>query len=201
MTVQEPAHAGPEPSPVPDEVLSGQYGEICKSHAGITDFRAKLLSLLPIASGAGLILVGRSLDRGLLTPIGLYGAAVTLGLFWYELRGIQTCKRLREQAALLEDSLEVPAGMGQFRDRPAAALGGWIGAEGASWSVYPAVVLGWVYLAGLGGSWWTVVPAWILAVGYMAIIAAVWFRLAAARRVIGRRVTVASLPATTDRLG
>jgi hypothetical protein len=182
MTVQEGAPAGPEASSVSDGVLGNQYGEICKSHAGITDFRAKLLSLLPIASGAGLILVGKDLDRPLLTPIGLYGAAVTLGLFWYELRGIQTCKRLRKQAALLEERLRVPSGMGQFRDRPPAALGGWIGAEGASWSVYPAVILGWVYLAGLGGSWWTAVPAWTLAVVYVAIIAAVWLRLAAASR-------------------
>jgi hypothetical protein len=178
MTAQEEAHAGPEPSSVPHEVLRDQYGEICKSHAGITDFRAKLLSLLPIASGAGLILVGKNMDRPLLTPIGLYGVAVTLGLFWYELRGIQTCKRLREQATQLENALEVPAGMAQYRDRPTAALGGWVGAEGASWTVYTAVVLGWVYLAGLGASWWTVVPAWILAVGYMTIIAAVWSQLA-----------------------
>jgi hypothetical protein len=103
MTAQAGAHAGPKQSSVAHEVLRDQYGEICKSHAGITDFRAKLLSLLPIASGAGLILVGKNMDRPLLTPIGLYGVAVTLGLFWYELRGIQTCKGLREQATQLED--------------------------------------------------------------------------------------------------
>ncbi len=33
------------------------YGEICTAHHGIADFRAKLLALLPIASGAGLLAI------------------------------------------------------------------------------------------------------------------------------------------------
>ena len=36
-----------------EKILLAEYQEVCKSHSGITDFRAKLLALLPIASGAG----------------------------------------------------------------------------------------------------------------------------------------------------
>jgi hypothetical protein len=36
------------------EALLGEYREVCASHASITNFRAKLLALLPIASGAAL---------------------------------------------------------------------------------------------------------------------------------------------------
>src|SRR5688500_3097203 len=81
------------------------YQAICDSHAKITDFRSKLLGFLPLASGAGglILLADDRINRDYLTAIGLYGLAVTLGLFLYELRGIQTCLRLREQAAALED--------------------------------------------------------------------------------------------------
>ena len=67
--------------------------------------------------GDDLIALGKDFERPLFTPIGLYGVAVTFGLFCYELRGIQNCKRLREQAARLEDALALPPGTGQFRDR------------------------------------------------------------------------------------
>ena len=50
----EPASSDPTES-----TLQLQYGEICKSHEAISQFRAKLLALLPIASGAGaLVLLG-----------------------------------------------------------------------------------------------------------------------------------------------
>lgn len=39
-----------ESRPTKEQLLS-YYGEVCRSHEAITDFRAKLLALLPIASG------------------------------------------------------------------------------------------------------------------------------------------------------
>jgi hypothetical protein len=33
------------------------FEEVCKMHAGIADFRHKLLALLPVASGAGIFLL------------------------------------------------------------------------------------------------------------------------------------------------
>ena len=52
MNVQEP-----EMSPDRREALKIAYEEICKAHDGIAEFRAKLLTLLPIASGAGIFLL------------------------------------------------------------------------------------------------------------------------------------------------
>jgi len=74
-------------------ILLAEYAEVCKSHAGITDFRAKLLALLPIDSGAGIgLLIAREsggisgTEAGLLIALGIFGAVVTAGLFLYELR-------------------------------------------------------------------------------------------------------------------
>jgi hypothetical protein len=151
------------------------YQETCRQHTAITDFRAKLLALLPLASGAGvLLLLGRDADSRFLGPIGLYGLAVSAGLFLYELRGIQTCVALRRQAAGLEDALGVPPGQGQFRDRPRAALGGFVGAEGASWVVYLAVLTGWAYLTGLGFGWWHWIPAVYLVLLFLVVLGVKW---------------------------
>lgn len=157
------------------ESLRLLYQETCRQHQGITDFRAKLLALLPLASGAGvLLLLGRDADTRFLGAIGLYGLAVTAGLFLYELRGIQRCITLRDQAAALEQALGVPAGLGQFRDRPRAALGGFVGAEGASWVIYLAILAGWAYVAGLGLGWWHWIPAVYLVLLYLVALGVKW---------------------------
>jgi hypothetical protein len=102
--------------------LVAAYQEVCKSHAGITDFRAKLLALLPIASGAGiglLVIQGdgalSTTDAGLLVALGVFGVLVTTGLFFYELRQIDVCKQLRNHAAWIEEQLDIHAG--QFGGR------------------------------------------------------------------------------------
>jgi hypothetical protein len=169
------ADGGPPEEGVRPATLQLLYQETCRQHTAISAFRAKLLGLLPLASGAGvLLLLGRGTDTRFLGPIGLYGLAVGAGLFLYELRGIQTCIALRRQAAGLEDALGVPPGQGQFRDRPRAALGGFVGAEGASWVVYLAVLAGWAYLAGLGFGWWRWIPAVYLVLLYLVVLAAKW---------------------------
>jgi hypothetical protein len=105
-----------------EKILLAEYAEVCKSHAGITDFRAKLLALLPIASGAGIALlitqgsgsVSRS-QAGMLVALGIFGAVVTAGLFLYELRQIDLCKQMRNHAAWIEKQLGIDAG--QFGGR------------------------------------------------------------------------------------
>jgi hypothetical protein len=151
------------------------YQETCRQHTAIADFRAKLLALLPLASGIGaLVLLAGDANTRYFGAIGLYGVAITAGLFIYELRGIQLCIALRQQAASLETALGVPAGLGQFRDRPRAPLGGFIGAEGASWVVYLAILTSWLYVAGLGYDWWHWIPAVWLVVLYLVVLAARW---------------------------
>jgi hypothetical protein len=104
------------------EILLTEYQEVCRSHAGITDFRAKLLAILPIASGAGVgLLVAHengdlsSRQAALLVALGVFGAVVTAGLFLYELRQIDVCKQLRDRAAAIENELGIEAG--QFSGR------------------------------------------------------------------------------------
>jgi hypothetical protein len=104
------------------KILLAEYQEVCKSHSGITDFRAKLLAFLPIASGTGVgLLVFQSkseasgADAGLLVGLGIFGAIVTIGLFLYELRQIDVCKQLRNHATWIEGQLGIEAG--QFGGR------------------------------------------------------------------------------------
>ena len=105
-----------------EKILLAEYAEVCKSHAGITEFRAKLLALLPIASGAGIALlitrgsgsVSRT-EASMLLALGVFGAVVTAGLFLYELRQIDLCKQMRNHAAWIEKQLGIDAG--QFGGR------------------------------------------------------------------------------------
>jgi hypothetical protein len=132
------------------ENLRGVYSEVCKSYHAIADFRAKLLALLPIASGAGGLLILAEKDRvkDYLGPIGIFGVAVTLGLFVYELRGIQRCKALIKAGKAIETKMGVAEG--QFSSRPKGCLRSFIGAETAGWIVYLTVLAEWGYLATLG---------------------------------------------------
>jgi hypothetical protein len=70
--------------------LVSAYIELCKSYNAIDDFRAKLLGFLPLASGTGIFLLlssglskseAREYFEQFMTPIGVFGFVVTLGLF------------------------------------------------------------------------------------------------------------------------
>jgi hypothetical protein len=76
----------------------------------------------------------------------LFGLAVTTGLFFYELRGIQKCNALIVTAQQLEEKLSADI-KGAFRSRPRATWG--VGAETAALIVYPAVAGAWAYMASL----------------------------------------------------
>jgi hypothetical protein len=172
--------AEPERSDAPGdpETLRFAYTEVCKSHQGIADFRAKLLALLPAVSGAGIFLIlgddTPKLGAVELAAIGLFGFAVTFGLFMYELRGIQHCHALRDQAGRLEQALKVPDGCGQFRDRTQSRLHGLVGVEAASWLVYTAVLVSWLYVAVHGTDWREELGIALLAL-YLAVIG-FWLR-------------------------
>jgi hypothetical protein len=139
-----------------DESIKTIYDEVCRRHDGIADFRAKLLTLLPIASGAGLfLLVAKDATAPEvlphLLPIGVFGVLVTLGLFFYELRGIQECNALIRAARKLEEKLLPDLWrFGAFNFKQQALLYGTVGATGAALVIYPAVVGAWVYVAAVG---------------------------------------------------
>src|SRR5947209_8230881 len=160
-------------SPPPENVRLA-YTELCKSYQAIVDFRAKLLGFLPLASGAGVFaLLGNGKD-----PVpyyawvaGLFGCAITIGLFLYELRGLQRAAALERTGRQLELQLGISAGA-QFSDQPSARLHGLVDPRGAAWLIYPTVLAAWAYIAGLQrfGTFWAV----LVAVAVAAVVG-VWF--------------------------
>jgi hypothetical protein len=112
-----------ESSPTKEQLLS-YYGEVCRSHDAITDFRAKLLALLPIASGTGIGLLVTQADgqsgipSWLLVVLGPFGALVTVGLFFYEFHQMDDCQQLRNHGVRIERALGIRAGQfGSKRDK------------------------------------------------------------------------------------
>jgi hypothetical protein len=79
---------------------------------------------------------------------------VTLGLFFYELRGIQKCNGLIAVGQKIEAMLDID---GQFTHRE-DAVAGFIGKTLAARVIYPAVLAAWIFVAlvsvWLQGAWW-----------------------------------------------
>lgn len=167
-----------------DATLRMVYQEICKTHNGIADFRAKLLALLPIASGAGVFFLFEKLngsDRRLLIPVGLFGAAVSFGLLMYELRGIEDCTVLRKRGWELEQALIVSAEASQFAGWTQGGKRNLADEIGAAWIIYTTVLFGWLFVAGAGVSslskhgwptWGKVIFVVVLALLYLGVL--VW---------------------------
>ncbi len=152
-----------------DEELKAFYQEVCTSHQGIADFRAKLLGFLPLASGTGIFLflnlTSSTGTKQYLLPIGVFGFVVTLGLAFYEIRGIQECNSLRRCGYNIEDLLGI---YGQFRLHPPRVYH-FIGNTLAASVIYPAVLAAWTSIAlvsVVGFGLWTFVPAlFVLGIG------------------------------------
>lgn len=174
-----------QPAP---ENLRLAYQELCKSHQAIMDFRAKLLGFLPLASGASFFaLLGNGKE-----PVpyyawvaGLFGFAITLGLFFYELRGLQRSGALEHTGREMEFALGLSNG--QFTVQPVSNLHGLIDNRAAAWLIYPTVLAGWAYLAGLQhfGVFWAAVVGIVIAVAVGVFLAR---RLRTAQPPLGQRM-------------
>lgn len=125
------------------------YQAISDSYRAIDDFRARLLTLLPLASGGGIfLLLSGSLCKEFIGPIGVFGAVTTLGLFTYEIFGIEKCTALIKAGEDLESSSKLE---GQFLRRPVGLLQrtgllSRISEPLAAGIIYPAVLAAWIYL-------------------------------------------------------
>jgi len=130
--------------------LRTAYQQICDNYRAIDDFRAKLLGFLPLATGGIFLLInplsgehGGDFTEKYLPFLGLFGVAVTLGLFCYELFGIKKCHALIEAGRQIEGRLGIG---GHFLTRP-RAVAGFINEPFAAGVIYPAVLAAWTYLA------------------------------------------------------
>ena len=171
---------GQSPPSDPPAALPSVYSEVCANHRAIADFRAKLLALLPTVSGAAIfVLLARDDTDGIpLAAIGLFGFAVTFGLFMYDLRGIQDCIELRRRSQEIEAALDVEREeLSLFRDWPSPRVLRLADEVGAGWIVYTAVLASWLYLAGSGSSIWDDGRGLVLVVLYVLLLIGfiVWF--------------------------
>lgn len=130
------------------------YEQVCSAHNEISEFRAKLLALLPIASGTGIfLLLSEKITAEAtihLVAVGMFGALITLGLFLYELRGIHRCHTLRECGKTLERDLMKDNCTGMFTVERASVLKGFVGVTWAALIIYPTVIGAWSYVASVG---------------------------------------------------
>ncbi|HSK63211.1 MAG TPA: hypothetical protein VK893_05200 [Pyrinomonadaceae bacterium] len=110
------------------------------------DISFKLLGLVPLFSGAG-ILVAIMRSEYLWSPaiyaVGAFGALITLGLFRWELRNIQNCLWLIHCGRVLEQT-EDATKPGQFYQRPGAPMR--IGKTEAEKLVYSVTIFTWLLL-------------------------------------------------------
>lgn len=145
------------------ENVRTEYQEVCENHRAITDFRGKLLTLLPLVSGAGIyVLIPKQggphdLDPKYLVALGVFGILVTLGLFLHELRGIEECGQLIKVGRSLEEKMGLPEGQFVREDNYYHEQSGltcfvnnFKGPVGAAWIIYPSVGLAWLFIAILG---------------------------------------------------
>lgn len=128
--------------------LMKAYEQLCGSYHAIDDFRAKLLAFLPLASSGGIFFLLNSLTddtKPFFTPLGVFGALITFGLFAYEIFGIRKCHALIQAGEQIEYLLDIHQ-QGQFTTRP-PAVARLMNEPFAAGVIYPAVLAAWVYIA------------------------------------------------------
>jgi hypothetical protein len=81
------------------------YRELSEAFRQLDDFRAKILGLLPLASGVGIFAILKDGSDAVPATLGILGAVVTLGLGVHEFRTILRCKALIDAGQELEKAL------------------------------------------------------------------------------------------------
>jgi hypothetical protein len=147
--------------------------------------------LLPLATGVGIFLLLDNKTANnkptLLAAADVFGIFVTIGLFFYEFRGMEECHTLRKRGAELEKQLLIPASCSRFGDYKVS----FFGPIGAGPIVYFAVIAGWLFVIvyaftrsktgwqmGIGGA---IFVAYLVAQSVIFLITKSKFRKEAAR--------------------
>lgn len=144
------------------QALLQEYGEVSNNFRTLTDIRFRMLSLLPIATGA---VAATAAIKGDLTSIGslpfsLFGLAATIGLATYNARNDQLYNELVGRAASIERSLGLPDG--SFANRPKDWLT--IRWNGIHWKVNHGMAIATIYTASVA-LWLSLIFSSILELG------------------------------------
>ena len=143
------------------DVLQHHYEQVCQSFHAIDDFRGRLLALWPILGGAAggiALLASDKLRNEYLLPLGIFGVAVSIGVGIYEWTQTLRCVQLKEVARRLEEDMNLKEKQTQFNSiydsyslRHLKPTEGKLIRTGlASAIVYGSVIVGWIYIVGLG---------------------------------------------------
>ena len=163
------------------------YTEVGANYRAIDDLRLRLLALLPLATGAGiLVLLGNhSVSPTVGVPVGLFGMVATVSLYFYELHGVEKCAHFIDRGTTLEKDLGVP---GSFTNRPHHVFGV-VSELLPSAVIYPASFTGWLFLAlyHVDHIWRAVVTGVVLVLGIT--VSAVTIRIMERTRPNRRRVS------------
>lgn len=122
------------------------YAETCNSIRATDDISFKLMGFVPLVSGAALLslFLKESIAPSkapLVVALALFAALITLGLFRWELRNIQTCGWLRQRAEVLEQAL-VTTSHAPIQPKPPNK----IGKTEAEKSIYSFTILSWLIM-------------------------------------------------------
>ena len=122
------------------------YEQWCAYIRATDDISFKLIGIVPLVSGTGLltILFAAPPPRVLIT-LSLFAAAITLGLFRWELRNLQNCKWLVYYADELEKTvLGSDPEMKKLEEWPDPPH--WIGKSEAEKFIYTVTIVTWLAL-------------------------------------------------------
>lgn len=132
-----------------DSITPAKLYEVLQAGIKETDeISFKLLGLVPLVNGTALVAAVLGLSSAhaaAIVVLSLFGALVTLGFFWWELRNIGLCLWYIELAEHFEKAIlyqiNVPL---DLRKRPSAP--GNVGKRRAEKLIYSTVILSWLLL-------------------------------------------------------
>ncbi len=122
------------------------YAETCAQIRATDEISFKLMGFVPLVSGAAFLtfFLNASVSPekvSLVVALAMFAALITLGLFRWELRNIQTCSWLRRRAEALEETLVKTSGA------PAQPGPPWgIGKTEAEKAIYSITILVWLIM-------------------------------------------------------
>jgi hypothetical protein len=140
----------------PNEKLRVDYEQTVSYHHHLADIRFRLLTLMPLSTGAAIMFVEKTMTPAVTLAIGLLGFTVTIGVTFYDQRNTQIYDAMQKRAKALEALLGFPpldkgkmnCG-GPFLDRPhrnRRFFGLLMWHDRALAIIYAATFAGWSYL-------------------------------------------------------